>query len=531
MLDLLVSRLLGGGKSRKELEALEGATTMLAGYAAKDFNAAFATMVQALRQIDNQERSNPKKRAKAFLYAEDTSRRYYHQLLAQLVRLLERQELSAHNLYHMVLGYQDALITCYQSLLVADSALERTLGKGVAPQIFCRTLALIADSAMVRMLRYEALETAQWGQVNRLYAQAEQLGLQRVAVAPYGGKEGERSIEQEFLRMQLLYLSQPECLTPLQIATLNDWLQRNLTVMQVDQDLAPEAQSFVLGLEGFRPPAQLRKREEGADKRYLNTRPLIARAQNMVKQLQQGQDCKALALPTAMTPRDALAMFDRVSRCWSRSHYPKRRDERQATPELVLLYQGVPTILETIKSPPEPSQSQASFSTRVHSRAGVSTVMVDESMLSDTASSSMWLLEDISSQGIGLRQHNTVAKRPAINDLLAVRYQHKLRIGVVRRVAMEDGRQYIGVEIVAEEPQMVHLRSVSGVTLEAVFAVGQDEGQRFRTLLLPSQFEPRPDPYTLLYKGREYQVTLSADVRFYSGGNLFPFTVVEQKAA
>ncbi|MCB6183581.1 hypothetical protein LIN78_08475 [Leeia sp. TBRC 13508] len=531
MLEALVSKLMSGGKVSTELKTLQGATTMLASYAAKDFNAAFATLVQALKQIDTQEQRSPKKRAQAFIYSEDTARKYYKHLMSQLIRMLDAQDLAANSYYHMVLGFQEALIECYRTLVFSQPDAEKKLGRDILGQLVCRSLLLLADKAFIQYLRYESPDDADWANANKFYAMAESAGFTHELMPLYGTTTDSKTCEGEFLRMQILALSQPQCFSPLQIAVLNDWLIKNMQFLSIDKEINPQAHSFAINLQTAEPAVMLTRKELGDGIRYLSTQSLIQRGGMVLKQLEQRTDLKSMGFPSSIAPELVEGIFSRTTKCWSRSQYPKRRDQRVTAPEIGLLYQGVTALMASLKfkegGANEPIKApSAAFDTRVHSRNGVTTVKVDESLLDERAPSSMWLVEDHSVYGLGLRQHNTVLQRPAINDMVAVRFQNKLRVCVVRRISMgQDDRQELGLEVLAVDPQLVMLRSSTGITLEAVFAVGIEGTVRTRALLLPPHFEPRPDPYLLVYKGKEYKVQIDPQPKKFSGGNIFSFVI------
>ena len=471
--------------------------------------------------------------------------------------------IAAHKLtLAMATGYKIAAED-----LVAESILF--LDRRHLAVLLHRAVTYLTRALLIAYQTYTEFPQQPWSDLYRLYRFAESRRLHRVAVADEQHQYiVKTTVEQEFARALLLYLSSPYQLRQGEVGKVHVNLERWLSAIRLQPTAGEGDKGFIVNLAGDAPPQPIHMRGDDcnpADCRLLSTAGVVAALR---KELERDAGRVSSTLITMGMEEAALPhdLLHRLIQAWETPavERPLRTDLNEPVKAAVgltavhhfLLHQQPGA--ETENALEDLINGRARFDTRAEREQEVDVwelayaprgpvtgievagekpePAVPECRLGD------WVVVNESAGGLQLACAGQCATRVQVGELMAVRRETAAGtgwvVGMVRWMkAGDDGGVEVGLLLLAPAAVAV------GVTM----AVQRQDGggRRFdRALLVPASVANRhqaalitvPYPYrpgavvTVLVQGQETRVKLAREVDNTGLCAIFHFTPLNRPA-
>ena len=323
-----------------------------------------------------------------------------------------------------------------------------------APAITCRAIRALALELKWDLLRYGPVDPTVWARMGALYAQAEQRGFALQASMVYPGPQGESSVQREYLKALMLYMSATDSLLPRKLE-----LAERIIAQYCDQFVLQKQPAsgchYYADLATAKPPARMVARVTGGESvRYFGPGAAFDTVDRVIDTTTQtGALPSNLNLGGSYEPSLVVEVLRHLARYWSASP-PARAQERR--------------------------KSFARISV-VHNFEDVVAIISGESNdLAFDANIETWTVENESDTGYGALIPEAKSDWLRVGTLLGIKPEEGScwGVGIVRRMSNDGNQQrYVGIQTLAKGGARVKLFPVGG---KAVSEGGQD------AVLLPS---------------------------------------------
>lgn len=378
------------------------------------------------------------------------------------------------------------------------------------PLIVARTLRAQAVQEKWIMLRYGPLEPRLWSTVGELYRHAEKGGYAEKAIALYPGARGSATVQQEFLKIMMLWASSADGLAPIEQEIAERTAGYTAGSFRIDKSPFPGAlYAFDIALD--RPPVRLIGNPVPASPslRYFGPGDASARLSQALPSLE-----KTGALPSeinlgAQYQGDLIAaVFRHLCMYWAEKP-PARASERRATTARITVVPGYFALLDEL----ERDESDALNFAETNSES--------------------WVVENVSDNGYGALIPGTTADWVRVGELIGLQVEGSTQWGValVRRVTRDEQRRFhVGIEVMSRGVHLVKVMHEGSHEAEcAVLLSGApDQNGEIGVILRAGRFNPasnisltvRDKPFALVpsrmiddgddFDWAVYKVTLAA---------------------
>lgn len=477
---------------------LQTATQMMADLGRDDMPGAQQAFIESFKQLNADSKLSPKERCKRVFYLDEKAQLILNGMVSDVLRRMGRERQRAAHYAVKILPYWEEQTNGYRILL---RGLQKSRVKALDPElplIVARTLAGFSEIGKWSLLQYQTIDNRVWRNLMRLYGFADQQGFALTPLTLYPGQTRTTTCQIEFLRLNLLYLAQPESLTEKQIDGLDAWLSHHLHNLQLETEYKPHRQNFAVHLETQHGASRLRRNMVGSAYRYLNTQNLLQRLTDTIDGLELGDVPAEWGLPESFNRSEDLSALLRARARWSRDQYPARQNQRMVSNQAVTTFFGLDSIINALRSnqraklnPDMPSESFAPLD----GNTGTGTI------------SGHWRIEDESVQGVGVITDQKTSSNWHVDEIIGLQQADRFTLGVVRRIQQGD-KIKLGIEVLAGQPRVVELGEQAGGTTHGIYLPEATETGRSRTLLLPANwFEPER-ALTLSAGSQKYRIRL-----------------------
>ena len=324
-----------------------------------------------------------------------------------------------------------------------------------APMISARAVRALTQELKWGLMRYGPVDPTLWGRLGALYAQAEQNGFALKAGPIYPGPSGESTVQQEYCKALMLYMSATDSLLPRKLEVAERVVSHFSEHFILQKQLGRGCHYHV-DLAVARPPARLMARVSNlATVRYFGPGPAAELSQSIIDTItESGAVPSDLNLGGNYEPSVVVEVLRHLARYWSPIP-PARAEERRKSFARINIVHDFDNIVSTISG--------------------------DSNDLSFDESIETWTVENESDSGYGAVIPPSRGDWLKVGTLLGMRLEdgNSWGVGIVRRLTNTPNQhRYVGIQTLAKGGARVKL-----------FPVGQriggsDEGED--AVLLPS---------------------------------------------
>ena len=328
------------------------------------------------------------------------------------------------------------------------------------------------------MLRYGPFEPRLWSAIGELYRYAEKGGFTNAPVAIYPGLHGNGTVQQEYLKVLMLWASSADSLPPLKQEIAERAIAHFAGSFRLETAQFPGA-LYCFDFERDRPPTRVlgnAAKNPGlhcfgpgdGHSRLAQVIPVLEKDQTLPAELALGRDY----------PVDiVLAVLKHLALYWS-DKPPARVAQRRAASTRITVVPSYSQLLDEL----EREESDAlNFS---------------------IPNAESWVVENESDNGYGAMVPAATTDWIRVGELIGVQLEGAAgwAVALVRRVVRDDKRQYhVGIEIISRNAALVRINQGAG---------GRD-GEN--AILLSAKPDAQGEVGALLRAGR-FDAGLSLDV-------------------
>ena len=355
----------------------------------------------------------------------------------------------------MAQGYQRCLQTCLAS--------DKQPGKQSA--LLCQRSLLYSGLAICEQLRtgYE-FDTKLWHQLHRLYAFAEEQGLQLKEISdPLNGNLPRSSCHDIYVKTLLTCYARPAELARSQLLLLDVWLAEWSNMVPIEHSYIiskGDAQPLALDLDSANglQPVKLIAHSDGM--RYLITAPLSKFLRVKTILLQQGQTPQKVKLGGNSSADECIELLTFLHQCWCEDNnmrFGVRNPGSQHTqlcykPENIYAQLSGKAYKQTVKSSVANNIAQK----QIEAFGRVLQDAPDKTRIDTRSPLETWQFENESILGARLTRVDTHGGRLSHNQLVALRLvdEDTFKLGTTTWVSVtRTGQLQIGVRYL---PGIVH---------------------------------------------------------------------------
>lgn len=437
------------------------------------------------------------------------------------LRHIHTRDHDLRKLYEALHGYWIAVAAAYERCVQdheAGAPGAARFGSHLA-QAIARAIRASEHAERMRQLRYIGSGPELWESPCRLFAYAEKLQLDHVAIVVHE-REVHSNIRAELLRMAGMSLAALHELPPEQVELAGRILER----FAVSFSWSPEAQpdcNFVIDLGAGTPPRQ-RQPDEAASpaKRFFGGGPALPKLMEIEGLVEQN----LLAEEARFGPEFTQAQIFSVIRhllIYLGPNPPQRRFERTAVTDPVEIVHGFASISPrvTILDAGSGAAIDDDLNVEQHQRSSVQLAAE-----APDAAPEIWTLRDRSEWGVGVEvpQRQGAWAEPGVLCGGRDNATAPWWVGIIRSVeASEFGRMRCGLWIMSKRPIATHLRVIGSETHQASNWETSSGGFKYtylRALLLPDGVKAHDRPVMLIERqaiwiGELYEVMAGEHAR------------------
>lgn len=311
----------------------------------------------------------------------------------------------------------------YDSGAAGASAVKKQI-----PVVVARALRSLSLQVKWVMLRYGPFEARLWGSIGDLYRHAEAGGYINTPLEIYRGAHGSGTVQQEYLKVLMLWASSADVLPPLKQEIAERAVAYFANSFRLDKAPFPGAM-YSFDPTRDRPPVRLFGDAEPAPSlHFFGPGDARAKLADVVPALEKTGALPAdFNLGSDYSGETVLGVLRHLALYWS-DKPPARLSERRAATARITVVPGYFALLDELERD-------------------------DSDALNFTASNAeSWVVENMSDNGYGALVPSTATDWIRVGELVGVQVEGASRwgVGIVRRVVRDEQRQYhVGIEIVS----------------------------------------------------------------------------------
>lgn len=323
--------------------------------------------------------------------------------------------------------------------------------RGNAAMLLIRWARAVTQSAVLRRMRREPMDTGVWSTLNGVLDRARRLKVDRVVVAAYEGEKKLTSVRQEFLRAALFRIATPESLKVRDMELLLRIAGRYAASVQLVETRGP-ACVFGIDPDNASGPVAVERLARQSGVWYFDTSNCIAQMKALAD---RGQGDVAAATDTnfgsVFTARERSRMLKHALSFWG-SNPPKRKSSRIGIDESARLANGFAMALELCGAYDQGGFSVQDSSLRIQFEDKVAAEKLAAERLRRERPAQ---LTDASTSGLGLSLPRADTPWARIGALVSVFVKPgpEWVVCATRRVAVRDDTLSLGLEVLTRRPR------------------------------------------------------------------------------
>ena len=417
----------------------------------------------------------------------DAAARSHQRKLAQDYLAMPRQQkFQEHRLWTCGFKFAHALGDMYLAFMRRQDA-RGAAGRKHMPVIVARGLRALALQIKWIMLRYGPFEPRMWASIGELYRFAEAGQFATAPVTVYPGSRGGSTVQQEYLRIMMLWASSADVLSPLKQEI-------------AEKAVAFVASSFILEKSPFEGAAYCF--DSTSDKRptrifgtpltgehlyYFGPGDAAAKLSEYIPALDRTGILPSDVNLGGQYPGDVvLSVFKHLCLYWSDKR-PARASERRETTARITVVPGYLALLDELE---RDDSAALNFS---------------------ETSAESWVVENVSDNGYGALVPAATTDWLRVGELIGVQVEGSNAWGValVRRVTRDEQREYhVGLEVISRGVHVVRIAHGAGPDAESAILLSKapDSNGEVGLVMRAGRFNPGISGQ-MIVKGAKYTIT------------------------
>lgn len=441
-----------GSKVDHPLADAKQARALVSELPSHDYLQALDEITRWLESLNEVEGFKLERRFEIVELLDTTARPHQRKLMQDYLGMSRQQKFQENKLWTCGFKFSRALadtyLTCVRQYQRGVSGAAGV--KQQVPLFVARGLRALALQVKWTMLRYGPFETRLWSSIGELYGYAEKSGFAQTELTLYPTTRAASTIEQEYLKVMMLWASSADVLPPLRQEIAERAVSHFVRWFRLGKDAFPGA---VYSFDPARdqPPVRLFGNAAAApDMCFFGPGEAPAKLREVISVVEQtGALPATVSLGAPYPPETILSVLRHLAVYWSDTP-PARASERRATTARITVVPGYSALLDEL----ERDESDAlNFSV-------------------STAES--WVVENVSENGYGALVPASTTDWIRVGEMIGVQVEGtpSWGIGLVRRVMRDEQRQYhVGIEIISRSVVMVHVAPAAAESAEAENAV------------------------------------------------------------
>ena len=369
---------------------------------------------------------------------DSTGRNHHRKIVGDYLTMSRQQKFQENKLWTCGYQYSKALGAAY---LACARQYERGAPGGAAikkqmPVVVARALRAFGMQVKWTMLRYGPFEIGLWTSIGELYGFAAKGGYARTQLAVYPGVHGNGSVEQDYLKIMMLWASSADALPPLK----QEITER--AAAQLADTFRLEAQPFAGAIYRFdptqnRPPSRMfQAAVPGEGLHYFSPGTAPARVAEAIAAIERTDKLPPdFNLGAAYSEEMVLSVLKHLSAYWSDTP-PARLSERKPASARITVVPGYSQLLDEL----ERGESDAlNFS---------------------VSGAESWIVENVSEGGYGALVPAATTEWIRVGEIIGLQLEgtEEWGIGAVRRVVRDEQRQYhVGIEVLSRAVRLARI--------------------------------------------------------------------------
>jgi hypothetical protein len=369
---------------------------------------------------------------------DSASKNHQRKLLQDYLNMSRQQKFQENKLwtsgFRLSKGFGDLYMSGvrqYQAGASGAAAVKKQM-----PVVVARAMRTLAMQVKWTMLRYGPFSTQLWSSIGELYRFAAKSGFAETPLTIYPGTQGTGTVQQEFLRVLMLWASSADVLPPLKQEIAERAIAHFSKFFKLGSAPFPGS-LYVFDPARDKPPGRLfGNPPAGTDLTFFGPGEAPPKLQEVIGIVEQTGGLPSTVNLGALYPTDTiLSVLRHLAVYWS-DKPPARASERRATSARITIVPGYFALLDEL----ERDETDAlNFS---------------------VSSAESWVVENVSDNGYGALVPAAATDWLRVGEMIGVQVEGTAQwgIGIVRRVSRDDQRQHhVGIEIISRSVTMVRI--------------------------------------------------------------------------
>ena len=446
----MVLKWITGSKVDHPLADPKQARALVAELPAHDYLKALDEITRWLESVNEAEGFKLERLYEITELLDTAAKNHQRRLLHDYLGMSRQQKFQENKLWACGFNFAKALagtyLSCakqYQGGASGAAALKKQIAV-----IIARSLRTLALQVKWTMLRYGPFEPRLWGSIGELYRYAETSGFATTPITIYPGLHGTGTVEQEYLKVMMLWASSADVLPPLKQEIAERTSSHFASSFRVSKTPFPGAM-YVFDSTGEKPPKRIfADVPAGKTLSFFGPGDAPVKIGEFIAGIEQtGNLPSELMLGATYPAETVLSVLKHLALYWS-STPPARASERRVTTARITIVPGYFALLDEL----ERDETDA--------------------LNFNVSNAESWIVENVSDNGYGALVPAATTDWIRVGEMIGVQVEgtQQWGVGLVRRVMRDEQRQYhVGIEIIARTVIMV--RFSLGGTGEADNAV------------------------------------------------------------
>ena len=431
----------------------------------------------------------------------DQAAKNHHRKLSQdyLSGSARRQKFQEIRIWNTLFAFWKQLADTYQMCLIRFQAGANGWGalKGQMPVVVARALRALTLQLKLQLLRYGPVEQRVWEQMGKLCAYAEERGFATASAVVYPGKFGESTVQREFLKGVMLYISSTDSLLPVKLEIAERIVAQFSELFLMNRQPA-QGCHYYFDLNAGKVPARMMSRlQMTPGLRFFGPGNAAQELEKLIATVQaDGAVPSKINLGDTFDPEVVLETLRHLARYWAPMP-PARSEERRVCVSRMSVVHDFDEIVSTVSG----ETQDLSFDSAVE----------------------VWTVENESDGGYGALVPQAKGDWLLVGSLLGVKLDDGASwgVGIVRRLSAYDHKQrYVGIQVLTKGATVVKLAPISAM----------DDPELESALLLPSNANDSKGAaeMNLLLRPGAFSLRKSMEMRAYERSYLLvPRKLVE----
>lgn len=341
------------------------------------------------------------------------------------------------------------------------------------PALIARAMRATGSQLKWSMGRYGPFEARIWQVMSELYNYAEAEAFHAEQVQIYPGAHGKGTIDEEWLKVMMLWGSSADGLTPIGQEIAERMIAQVAGEFRIGKTSFPGATHCFDGAGG-KPPARLAGGDsEAPGTLYYGPGDARSRVLEFAATIEKSNEVSAdLILSATYQAEVVLPILQHLALNWS-AQPPARKSERRVTSTRITVVPGFLGLLEMLALEGEGAPDFAA------------------------SKAESWVVDDMSDGGYGAIVPTAAIEWIQVGELVGVQVEGESRwgAGLVRRVVRDEQRRYhVGIEIISRmvfRVQLAHGHGAPGHEDAMLLSRQPDDAAQMGVLLRAGRYDPK----------------------------------------